>query len=147
MTKYLLKIALTFRTAESISVFTHVLKKLTGPDSRQGRPQRGRIDRHHPLLRLDPESGGSRRCHDPGRRYQLDGRVVADRPRDPHDVLTGRDHVDRGATNGNTGFGQNSGTDVMIFRIFLPKNLAKILAFLTQNKASFYKNCDHNIGF
>jgi hypothetical protein len=21
------------------------------------------------------------------------------------------------------------------------------LAFLTQNKASFYKNCDHNIGF
>jgi hypothetical protein len=25
--------------------------------------------------------------------------------------------------------------------------LAKILAFLTQNKASFYKNCDRNIGF
>jgi hypothetical protein len=39
------------------------------------------------------------------------------------------------------------GTDVMIFKIFLPKNLAKILAFLTQNKASFSKNCDHNIGF
>jgi hypothetical protein len=35
----------------------------------------------------------------------------------------------------------------MIFRIFSPKNLAKILAFLTQNKASFCKNCDHNNGF
>jgi hypothetical protein len=35
----------------------------------------------------------------------------------------------------------------MIFKIFSPKNLAKILAFLTQNKASFRKNCDHNIGF
>jgi hypothetical protein len=33
-----------------------------------------------------------------------------------------------------------SGTDVMIFKIFSPKNLAKILAFLTQNKASFCKN-------
>jgi hypothetical protein len=39
------------------------------------------------------------------------------------------------------------GTDVMILKIFSPKNLAKILAFLTQNKASFCKNCDHNIGF
>jgi hypothetical protein len=29
------------------------------------------------------------------------------------------------------------GTDVMIFEILLPKNLAKILAFLTQNKAKF----------
>jgi hypothetical protein len=29
------------------------------------------------------------------------------------------------------------GTDVVIFKIFLLKNLAKILAFLTQNKASF----------
>jgi hypothetical protein len=36
---------------------------------------------------------------------------------------------------------------VMIFQIFSPKNLAKILAFLKQNKASFCKNCDHNIGF
>jgi hypothetical protein len=40
-----------------------------------------------------------------------------------------------------------TGTDVMILKIFLPKNLAKILAFLTQNKASFCKNCDHKIGF
>jgi hypothetical protein len=35
----------------------------------------------------------------------------------------------------------------MIFKIFSPKNLAKILAFLSQNKASFCKNCDRNIGF
>jgi hypothetical protein len=33
----------------------------------------------------------------------------------------------------------------MIFKIFSPKNLAKKLAFLTQNKAKFKKN-DHNIG-
>jgi hypothetical protein len=60
-----------------------------------------------------------------------------------------------------------AGTDVMIFKIFSPKNLAKKLAFLTQNKdklckiliitlvfeksANFVKlskiaeNCDHNI--
>jgi hypothetical protein len=38
-------------------------------------------------------------------------------------------------------------TDVMILKIFSPKNLAKILAFLTQSKARFFKNCDHNIGF
>jgi hypothetical protein len=30
-----------------------------------------------------------------------------------------------------------SGTDVMIFKIFSPKNLAKQLAFWTQNKAKF----------
>jgi hypothetical protein len=29
------------------------------------------------------------------------------------------------------------GTDVMIIKIFSPKNLAKKLAFLTQNKAKF----------
>jgi hypothetical protein len=29
------------------------------------------------------------------------------------------------------------GTDVMVFKIFSPKNLAKKLAFLTQNKAKF----------
>jgi hypothetical protein len=29
------------------------------------------------------------------------------------------------------------GTDVMILKIFSPKNLAKKLAFLTQNKAKF----------
>jgi hypothetical protein len=40
-----------------------------------------------------------------------------------------------------------AGTDVMIFKIISPKNSAKKLAFLTQNKASFCKNCDHNIGF
>jgi hypothetical protein len=39
-----------------------------------------------------------------------------------------------------------SGTDVMIFKIFSPKNLAKKLAFLTQNRAKFLK-IDHNIGF
>jgi hypothetical protein len=40
-----------------------------------------------------------------------------------------------------------SGTDVMIFKIFSPKNLAKIFAFFAQNTVSFCKNCDHNIGF
>jgi hypothetical protein len=59
-------------------------------------------------------------------------------------------------------FGE-SGTDVMIFKIFSLKNSAKKLAFLTQNKAKlcknliitlvfeknanfFAENCDHNIG-
>jgi hypothetical protein len=42
---------------------------------------------------------------------------------------------------------EHPGTDVMIFKIFLPKNLAKILAFLTHNKAKLCKNFDHNIGF
>jgi hypothetical protein len=31
------------------------------------------------------------------------------------------------------------GTDVMIFKIFSPKNFAKSLAFLTRNKANFGK--------
>jgi hypothetical protein len=38
----------------------------------------------------------------------------------------------------NRPFGENfykSGTDVMILKIFSPKNFAKKLAFLTQNKA------------
>jgi hypothetical protein len=39
------------------------------------------------------------------------------------------------------------GSDVMILKIFSPKNSAKKMAFLTQNKACFCKNCDHNIGF
>jgi hypothetical protein len=39
------------------------------------------------------------------------------------------------------------GTDVMIFKIFSPKNLAKKLAFFVQTTANFWKNCDHNIGF
>jgi hypothetical protein len=39
------------------------------------------------------------------------------------------------------------GTDVMIFKIFLSKNLAKILAFFAQITASFCKKFDHNIGF
>jgi hypothetical protein len=39
------------------------------------------------------------------------------------------------------------GTDVMIFKIFLPKNLAKIFAFFAQTTVSFCKNCYHNIGF
>jgi hypothetical protein len=50
------------------------------------------------------------------------------------------------ATNWAVFFTAASGTDVMIFRIFLPKNLTKKLAFLTQNKAKLKKN-DHNIGF
>jgi hypothetical protein len=41
----------------------------------------------------------------------------------------------------------HSGTDVMIFKIFLPKNLAKILAFFAQTTASFCKKIDHNIVF
>jgi hypothetical protein len=36
-------------------------------------------------------------------------------------------------------FANSSGTDVMSFRIFSPKNLAKKFAFLTQNKAKFRK--------
>jgi hypothetical protein len=32
-----------------------------------------------------------------------------------------------------------TGTDVMILKIFLPKNSAKKLAFLTQNKAKLFK--------
>jgi hypothetical protein len=32
------------------------------------------------------------------------------------------------------------GTDVMIFKIFLPKNSAKKLAILSQNKAKFEKS-------
>jgi hypothetical protein len=36
-------------------------------------------------------------------------------------------------------FAKASGTDVMIFKIFLPNFLAKKLAFLTQNKANLYK--------
>jgi hypothetical protein len=35
----------------------------------------------------------------------------------------------------------------MIFKIFSAKNLAKKLAFLTQNKAKLCKNFDNNIGF
>jgi hypothetical protein len=35
----------------------------------------------------------------------------------------------------------------MILKIFLANNLAKKLAFLTQNKAKLCKNFDHNIGF
>jgi hypothetical protein len=38
------------------------------------------------------------------------------------------------------------GTDVMIFKIFSPKNLANILTFFAQTTASFWKK-DHNIGF
>jgi hypothetical protein len=36
--------------------------------------------------------------------------------------------------------GLDPGTDVMIFKIFSPKNSAKKLAFLTQNKAKLCKN-------
>jgi hypothetical protein len=35
----------------------------------------------------------------------------------------------------------------MIFKIFSPKNLAKKMAFLTENKANLKKKFDHNIGF
>jgi hypothetical protein len=35
----------------------------------------------------------------------------------------------------------------MILKIFPPKNSAKKLAFLTENKAIFKKKIDHNIGF
>jgi hypothetical protein len=34
-----------------------------------------------------------------------------------------------------------SGTDVMILKIFSPKNSAKKWAFFTQNKAKFLKKC------
>jgi hypothetical protein len=39
-----------------------------------------------------------------------------------------------------------SGTDVMILKIFSPKNLAKNFAFFAPTTVSFCKNCDHNIG-
>jgi hypothetical protein len=39
------------------------------------------------------------------------------------------------------------GTDVMILKIFSPKNLANILVVFAQTTATFCKNCDHNIGF
>jgi hypothetical protein len=42
---------------------------------------------------------------------------------------------------------KESGTDVMIFKIFSMKNLAKNFAFFAQTTVSFCKNCDHNIGF
>jgi hypothetical protein len=35
----------------------------------------------------------------------------------------------------------------MIFKIFSPKKLEKILACFAQTTGSFCKNCDHNIGF
>jgi hypothetical protein len=34
----------------------------------------------------------------------------------------------------------------MVLKIFSPKNFAKTSAFLTQNKAKFWKKVDHNIG-
>jgi hypothetical protein len=40
----------------------------------------------------------------------------------------------------------HSGTDVMILKIFSPKNSAKKLAFLTQNKAKLSKILIINIG-
>jgi hypothetical protein len=39
------------------------------------------------------------------------------------------------------------GTDVMIFKIFSPKKIAKKLAFLTRNKAKLCKQNNHNNGF
>jgi hypothetical protein len=38
-------------------------------------------------------------------------------------------------------------TDVMTFKIFSPKKIAKKLAFFTHTKANLSKNFDHNIGF
>jgi hypothetical protein len=38
------------------------------------------------------------------------------------------------------------GTDVMIFKIFSPKNLSKNRRFFLKTKPNFEKN-DHNIGF
>jgi hypothetical protein len=43
-------------------------------------------------------------------------------------------------------FTNSSGTDVMILKIFSPKNFAKNFAFLTRNKAKLRKKVDHNIG-
>jgi hypothetical protein len=41
--------------------------------------------------------------------------------------------------NSSTDISSTSGTDVTIFKIFLPKNLAKHLAFFIQNKAYLCK--------
>jgi hypothetical protein len=40
-----------------------------------------------------------------------------------------------------------TGTDVIIFKIFSPKNLAKKLAFLTHNKAKLCKNLIITLGY
>jgi hypothetical protein len=42
---------------------------------------------------------------------------------------------------------RSTGTDVMIFKIFSPKNLAKKIAFFAPTRANFSKKIDHNIGF
>jgi hypothetical protein len=39
------------------------------------------------------------------------------------------------------------GTDVMILKIFSPKNLSKILAIFSQTAASFLQTFNHNTGF
>jgi hypothetical protein len=39
------------------------------------------------------------------------------------------------------------GTDVMIFKRFSQKNLAKKSSFFTQTKGNFAEKSDHNIGF
>jgi hypothetical protein len=53
--------------------------------------------------------------------------------------LTLYQNVDRNGEATQRNFVQ-SGTDVMILKIFLPKKLAKILALLAQTTASFCKN-------
>jgi hypothetical protein len=47
----------------------------------------------------------------------------------------------------NDDLANETGTDVMILKIFSPKNLAKKLAFFAQTCASFFQKFDHNIGF
>jgi hypothetical protein len=44
-------------------------------------------------------------------------------------------------------FSQSSGTDVMILKIFSPKNLSKNWRFLLKTKLNFEKKIDHHIGF
>jgi hypothetical protein len=40
---------------------------------------------------------------------------------------------------------RRTGTDVVILKLFSPKNLAKILAFFAQTTAKIAENCDHTI--
>jgi hypothetical protein len=40
-----------------------------------------------------------------------------------------------------------SGTDVMILKIFSPKNLAKKIGVFDSKQSKFLKKIDHNIGF
>jgi hypothetical protein len=82
---------------------------------------------------------------DPDLRKQ-DGIQVPEMSKNPTSG-SGSAKTGRNSGFGESIFGAGLGTDVMIFKIFSPKNLAKIFAFFAQTTVSFCENCDHNIGF